>query len=150
MTRSERKLVRTTGIMGVLLTLFVVVLDQTGILLPLEHLLYDYRATYCQLNVPASTDTLCHVDIDDAACENLGRWPWPRSTLGNIVDELHAAGAKVIAFDVIFTDEDSSASGASMGVSAGPAVGDTAFADSLRSFGRVLLPFSFPNKPQPK
>ena len=39
------------------------------------------------------------IDIDDAALETIGRWPWPRSTLAEIVDEVRLAGADVLALD---------------------------------------------------
>jgi adenylate cyclase len=43
--------------------------------------------------------------IDDKTLETYGRWAeWPRSLHAQAVDSLSQAGAKVIAFDVIFTD----------------------------------------------
>jgi adenylate cyclase len=43
--------------------------------------------------------------IDDATLETYGRWAdWPRSLHAQAIDHLSQAGAKVIGFDVIFTD----------------------------------------------
>ena len=70
----------------------------------LENWLYDHRALYFQHFTPPPTDRLVHLDIDDAALETIGRWPWPRSTLADIVDEVRLAGADVLALDVIFRE----------------------------------------------
>jgi adenylate cyclase len=43
--------------------------------------------------------------IDDSTLEAYGRWAdWPRSLHAQAIDNLSQAGAKVIGFDVIFTD----------------------------------------------
>jgi len=43
--------------------------------------------------------------IDDSTFETYGRWAdWPRSLHAQAIDNLNQAGAKVIGFDVIFTD----------------------------------------------
>jgi len=43
--------------------------------------------------------------IDDGTFEDYGRWAdWPRSLHAQAIDNLSQAGAKVIGFDVIFTD----------------------------------------------
>ncbi|MEQ1888716.1 MAG: adenylate/guanylate cyclase domain-containing protein [Alphaproteobacteria bacterium] len=46
------------------------------------------------------------VDIDDESLEKLGQWPWPRTRTARLIDALRTAGAKVIAFDVVFADPD--------------------------------------------
>ena len=42
------------------------------------------------------------VDIDERSIAKVGPWPWPRHILGELVDRLTKAGAKVIAFDFVF------------------------------------------------
>ena len=42
--------------------------------------------------------------IDDQSIEALGRWPWPRSYFGALIDSLAADGAKVIGFDIIYSE----------------------------------------------
>ena len=54
------------------------------------------------------------VGIDDSSVAELNeRWPWPRRLHAQLIDQLHAAGAAVVAFDVVFdsptTPEDDSA-----------------------------------------
>ncbi len=46
------------------------------------------------------------VDIDDESLVRLGQWPWPRTRTARLIDALRNAGAKVIAFDVVFADPD--------------------------------------------
>ena len=46
------------------------------------------------------------VDIDEASLARIGQWPWSRDKLAKMVDNLNTMGAKVIAFDMIFPEED--------------------------------------------
>ena len=46
------------------------------------------------------------VDIDEASLKKLGQWPWPRTELAKLVDELSELGAAAIAFDIIFPESD--------------------------------------------
>ena len=46
------------------------------------------------------------VDIDRESLERFGQWPWPRTYLAMMVERLHAAGASVIAFDMLFAEPD--------------------------------------------
>jgi adenylate cyclase len=44
------------------------------------------------------------IDIDDRSLEAEGRWPWPRSKLAQLTDELQKQGASVIAYDIFFSE----------------------------------------------
>lgn len=46
------------------------------------------------------------VDIDEASLRELGQWPWPRTQLAALVDELTELGAATIAFDIVFPEPD--------------------------------------------
>ncbi|MDF1794658.1 MAG: CHASE2 domain-containing protein [Thalassobaculaceae bacterium] len=46
------------------------------------------------------------VDIDDHSLAAFGQWPWPRRRLVDLVDRLASAGAKVIAFNILFAEPD--------------------------------------------
>lgn len=46
------------------------------------------------------------VDIDEASIAKLGQWPWPRTTLAQLVDRLGQAGAATVAFDIVFPEAD--------------------------------------------
>ena len=68
--------------------------------------------------------------IDERSIKNLGRFPWPRSTWGRVVDRLTEEGAKVIVFDVFFAEPESVAS-------------DDLFQRAIMQNGRVVLPMVF-------
>ncbi|OGP63823.1 MAG: hypothetical protein A2V65_01925 [Deltaproteobacteria bacterium RBG_13_49_15] len=55
--------------------------------------------------IPA-TGTVVMAIIDEKSLNAEGRWPWPRSKIAQLVDELTKNGAKVIAFDIGFLDPD--------------------------------------------
>ncbi len=44
------------------------------------------------------------VGIDEKSQDVLGRWPWPRSVLGKLVDKLTEAGAATVGFDMVFSE----------------------------------------------
>jgi len=46
------------------------------------------------------------VGIDDQSIREIGRWPWPRAYIAEMVDQLSEAGAKVIGVDVFFSDQE--------------------------------------------
>jgi adenylate cyclase len=44
--------------------------------------------------------------IDEKSLAAEGRWPWPRARIAALVDALSRDGARVIGFDVVFSDAD--------------------------------------------
>jgi len=69
------------------------------------------RATYFdalqRVNPRASADLPVRVvDIDETSLQEIGHWPWPRTTLANLVQRLTEYGAAVVAFDVLFAERD--------------------------------------------
>ncbi len=46
------------------------------------------------------------IDIDEQSLRKLGQWPWPRTTIADLITRLSELGAAVIAFDVIFAEPD--------------------------------------------
>jgi adenylate cyclase len=49
------------------------------------------------------------VVIDEKSLSELGRWPWPRTVIARLVDQLKAYGAKAVGFDVVFSEPDDNA-----------------------------------------
>jgi adenylate cyclase len=68
--------------------------------------------------------------IDEKSINRLGRFPWPRSTWGRVVDRLTEEGAKVIVFDVFFSEPENVES-------------DDLFQKAILRSGRVVLPMVF-------
>ena len=50
------------------------------------------------------------VTIDEKSLSELGRWPWPRTVMAKLVDQLKAYGAKTVGFDIIFAEPDENSS----------------------------------------
>ncbi len=47
--------------------------------------------------------------IDERSLAELGRWPWPRTTIARLVDRLKAEGARAVGFDIVFAEPDANA-----------------------------------------
>ena len=57
--------------------------------------------------VEPGTETVI-VTIDEKSVDALGRWPWPRTRMAQLVDRLGSYGARVVAFDIVFAEPDES------------------------------------------
>ncbi len=134
MTKVDRKRSLQTATLGLLITSFFVA-NPGGWLDPVENWLYDLRARECQYFSAPPTDRLVHLDIDDRTLDVMGAWPWRRSVLAQIIDEVHDAGAEAMALDIIFLE---------------PQPGeDEKFADAIQRFGHVLIPAHLDPNPKP-
>jgi len=52
------------------------------------------------------------IDIDEESLNAIGQWPWPRTTLAQLVNQVSTLGGAVIGFDVIFAESDRLSPGA--------------------------------------
>jgi len=173
MTRIERRLLIRSSLLGFLLTLVVLAADwqgKDGLLWRIENNLYDLRARKFQYFTPPPTDKLVHIDIDDPSLQYMGQWPWPRTLLAELTDAMREAGAKAIAFDVLFAEAERPSirrvkvmaaekrADAAGGADRPAALketevleevdGNAEFAAALRRFGAVVLPASYePRQP---
>lgn len=78
---------------------------QPVLLQSLRHLTFD--AYQRIMPAPAAPDAPVRVvAIDEESLARLGQWPWPRSTMAQLTDQLGAAGASAIVFDVLFAEPD--------------------------------------------
>jgi CHASE2 domain-containing sensor protein len=75
--------------------------DLTGALSSLER---TTIATRFGLRHVAKPSNILIVNIDDESIDELGKWPFPRSLHGRVIERLHAEGAKEIVYDVQFTE----------------------------------------------
>ena len=46
------------------------------------------------------------VDINEDSLAKVGQWPWPRTTIADLLTKLTAQGAAVVAFDILFSEPD--------------------------------------------
>jgi hypothetical protein len=52
------------------------------------------------------------VDIDEASLASYGQWPWPRTVIARLIEQIFRSGAVVLGFDVIFAEPDRTSPGA--------------------------------------
>jgi serine/threonine-protein kinase len=50
------------------------------------------------------TDDLAIVEIDENAVSQLGRWPWPRNLVAQLLESMVSGGARVIGLNILFTE----------------------------------------------
>lgn len=104
MARSDRQIRNATFAVGFTLTATIALAWFLGWLEAPEKGLYDIRARRFQQFTPKPSDKIVHVDIDDAALEAVGAWPWPRTKMADIIDEISLAGAKAIVLDILYAE----------------------------------------------
>ncbi len=46
------------------------------------------------------------VDIDEGSLKEIGQWPWPRTTVADLITKITELGAAGIGFDIIFAEPD--------------------------------------------
>jgi adenylate cyclase len=56
-------------------------------------------------HIPTS-GKVCLVTVDEKSLDELGRWPWPRIRMAQLLDALAKAEAKVVGFDVVWAEPD--------------------------------------------
>ncbi len=142
MTRVQRRLIWQTAQLGLLLTLLVIIADRLGWLEPMERYLFDLRARHCQLFTPNPSYQIIHLDIDDESLQQIGRWPWPRSVLGELIDEIRLAGPKIIALDILLDQAQEPQVRVDESGKVTRIDHDQNLADAIRRAGNVLLPVS--------
>lgn len=59
----------------------------------------DYRLI--ERGAREGTPDIVIVAVDDSSLEQMGRWPWPRALVAQLVDRLVEADAAVVGFDVV-------------------------------------------------
>jgi adenylate cyclase len=129
--------------------------SQLGLVQQLEGELVDLRF---QARPPQPTSgAIVLVLIDDQSLREVGRWPWSRSVMAQLVERLVAAGARTIALDLLLAEPESSAVPTAQleGILQGgdavgqltdlieQAEGDRRLAHAVERAGNVVLPILF-------
>ena len=73
---------------------------------PVETLRLKYFDALFSLGDPRPSEYLAVHDIDEDALATHGQWPWPRSQLAALNDELLAKGASAVVYTVLFPETD--------------------------------------------
>jgi serine/threonine-protein kinase len=87
--------------LGLIVTLVMLAALSSDFVESLERRAYDWGV---QQTSRTPSDRIAVIAIDDASIANIGRWPWPRTQLAKMTDQLVEAKAKVIA-NTIFLSE---------------------------------------------
>jgi adenylate cyclase len=101
-----------TRSLGIVITLAVCALFLAANLVPFEVPLLDQLElkTYDMRMRALDTPRATHVTIaavDEPSLARVGRWPWSRTVHAELARRLDEAGARVIAFDIFFTERES-------------------------------------------
>jgi adenylate cyclase len=103
---------------------------------------YDWRLIHTARPATARKD-IAIVEIDERSLRSLepnaGRWPWPRAVHSMLVDYLARAPAKIIAYDIVFSEADTRRGFDFGGSTVSGAESDKALADSVKAAGTVIL-----------
>src|SRR3990172_12220135 len=91
-------------LIGLILTALLCIFSLTkiGFLEAVELKSYDFRM---RLFPPQDINReIAIVAIDDESIAKLGRWPWPRTRIAEVINKISQAGAKVIGLNIIFSE----------------------------------------------
>jgi len=67
--------------------------------------IFCYDFFFLLRGTKAPTEDIVIVAIDEPSFGNIGfQWPWPRSVHAALIDALFSAGARTVAFDVLFSE----------------------------------------------
>src|SRR5262245_15103493 len=103
---------RITQLLGIVITTVVCALFlasqreefEVPLLDQLELKIYDLRMRSLE---PARPRHVTIAAIDEQSLARVGRWPWSRTVHAELAKRLDEAGAKVIAFDIFFSERES-------------------------------------------
>lgn len=94
-------MVKKDGFLASAISLFflVALLAHASILQNSEQVIYDAGVSLTNRQ-PGAADRIAIIAIDDQSIDEIGRWPWSRSVLAQLLDKLAQARAKVIGMQV--------------------------------------------------
>jgi adenylate cyclase len=121
--------------LGLLASLAALLIQVTGVLQPVEMVATDLLMR-ARGRAPADPRVVI-CDIDAASIKRIGRWPWSRATLAQLIDRLAGAGARVVATDIVFAEPSRADANCNLQAE------DQALARSLARAGNVVLGYYF-------
>jgi adenylate cyclase len=140
----ERRAITKVGIglaLGLLASVTATLLARLPFAQDIELLTYDWRMRITARPQQPSDDIVL-VSINDDSVRRLaplvGRWPWPRLVHAAVIDYLARGPAKVIVYDVLFTEPDLRRFNVGEDEWSG-AESDAALAQSVGQAGMVVL-----------
>ena len=86
---------------------FIPLKDVQELFQRIEGILYDIRLLVTLPETPQKFDeNVIIIDIDEKSLAEQGRYPWSRSKVSQLVDNLMANGVVVVAFDIVFPESE--------------------------------------------
>lgn len=109
----------------------------------LEERFFDLRMKLTLPSAEIQDDRIVLAAIDDESLNQIGRWPWPRFRLADLIKKLDSYGAKIIGFDVFLSEPELACQGETSN--------DLILANQIKEFQknpgkRIILPYSVGNK----
>jgi len=92
---------------GLILTMVFLFAYVSGsaLLRSVEYAMYDFGVAD---SVEPASGRVVILDIDDASIELIGRWPWPRSVMADMLTTLKQAGSRLVGVDVFYSEKEAS------------------------------------------
>ncbi len=101
-------------------------IDYTDLLRRWNDLYYDFLV---RLDTEPAPEDVVIVEIDQRSLNELGSWPWPRTTHARLVEQLTLQKARGIIYDIAFVEPDRHGGGH-----------DQRLVDAIAANGQVALP----------
>ena len=103
---SNRSFIRLGLIIGFCVFVAVVLLrlNQPDFLSVIELKIMDAFYQYRGIQEPG--DQVVVVAVDEASIQRKGRWPWSRTEVAALIDNLTRSGCRTIALDIVFSEEE--------------------------------------------
>lgn len=88
--------------LGITLLFCLAYLTGFGPTLSLEQKAYDVGVS---ASITPADNRIVILDIDDSSIERIGRWPWPRSVVSDVIQKLSDADARLIGVDIFYSEK---------------------------------------------
>lgn len=105
MKKKKYNVLKATGITGIIVVVFFILLELTGLFVKPELILYDFKMRSRE-NV-IENENIITINIDEGAIATIGRWPWNLNIFAELVDFLKLYDVEMAAFTDIFFDRES-------------------------------------------
>ncbi|MEW5758122.1 MAG: CHASE2 domain-containing protein [Candidatus Omnitrophota bacterium] len=114
--------------LGIFIGIFVLIFYLNNSFERLELLTLDFRF---KLRTPHKTNNdIALIEISDDSIQALGHWPWPRRYHAAMIEILRKYGAKIIGFDIIFSEPSDK-------------INDSLLEQAIKNADNVYLAFSY-------
>ncbi|MCF7821876.1 MAG: CHASE2 domain-containing protein [Mariprofundaceae bacterium] len=88
--------------LGITLLFCLAYLTGFGPTLYLEQKAYDLGVS---ASITSADNRIVILDIDNSSIERIGRWPWPRSVVADVIRKLSDADARLIGVDIFYSEK---------------------------------------------